>query len=382
VDLSSANNGEWLTTKLDVARAFASSGDFARAKNTLETVANESSNKDFALRDVAIKQAQSAEMADAIAMAELIKSPAERAEALIRIAALAQNTNKGKALELTREAVKLFRLNRDSEKRPKQVQLTPGERIERPLAAWQIVGALAEGGALDEAKAFANEQADRVGDKLGSTQTADAVLCLWLVGLPERAQELAAKLAEKLTTEQLDVARYGAAVSIMARYFAMSGQSELAGKALRPLLAQRMTNDELPQTIEQHSRLNMLLEAAEAFAENGSGEIAADILLSLKAQVDAIPAPLLRMRSLGSLLKVYEEIRMLNQASSIWNALLNEARNQNRLFFFDVIRYGTKILANMDQGNTLQLVYQSVKEVDAWWKAAKSASPAQSAASV
>jgi hypothetical protein len=151
---------------------------------------------------------------------------------------------------------------------------------------------------------------------------------------------------------------------------------------LRPLLAARMTNDDLPQTIEQHSRLNVILEGAEALAENGSGEIAADILLSLKAQLDAIPDPLLRMRSLGSLLKVYEEMGMLNQPSSIWNALLNEARNQNRLFFFDVIRYGTKILANVDHGNTLQLVYQSVEEVDDWWKVGKGASPAQIEASV
>jgi hypothetical protein len=176
--------------------------------------------------------------------------------------------------------------------------------------------------------------------------------------------------------------RFGAAVSMTARYFAISGQSELAKEVLRPLLAARMTNDETPQTIEQHCRLNAMLEGAEALAENGSGEIAADILLSLKAQLDAIPAPLLQMRSLGSLLKVYEEMGMPNQASSIWNALLNEARNQNRLFFFDVIRCGTKILANVDQGNPLQLVYQSLEEVDDWWKVGKSSTPGQVAASV
>lgn len=375
---TAGTNTDSVIASVDAIRALARLGQFADAVAALDALADDWKNKSCARRDVAVALAQAGHTERAVKLVGLIDDRALHAQALIAIAEiLLENKAADDAAQLAAQALDL--LNKtdrptDAREGPHREQTCIGEFVETGPAGWKALRILCNAGKAQEASAIvqAMEDPETSTDVLHALNTA---LGFFVCGSTDRALALAEHRLKQSPLLVRSDSRLVMAWGRAAILEVLAGRFERAADIVRTILiTENGSNDSLNQ-MDESVRLNAVLELARVCEEEGHDDWAAKFLDSASVHAQQLSYAFIRIRFGGQIIVAYVRIGLQERGAALWQELLTAAQSSGRLAVFDIVRYGAPLLARHDDGRTLWSVFQTIQEVEGWWKVPDELSP-------
>ena len=377
---NAGQNAESILAIADAVHALACCAQFDRALTGLETIGDKWKNKSYARRDVALMMARGGNADRSVEIAGLIKNRAVQAEAFTGIAEiLLEGQMADRAATLATMALDLLNASGNTKNgfdEPTSVQMTLGEPSEMRPVAWKGLQVLSKAGKQESATTMVQAMEGRTDPVADLLYAVDTALGLFVCGSKDHALELAERsLTQVPLLAQSDFTvvipwGWAAALHVLARQF------ERAVEIARAILTTEKVSNDTLNVMNEGARVNAVLELARVCEREGEIDWSAKLLELTLAHLRSSSYTFVGTRCKGQIVVAYARLGLLGPASSLWQELLAASQSSGRLEVFDAVRYGAPLLARLDNGQTLWRAYQSMRDVESWWKMPDSPSAA------